>query len=93
MNRFQKYLANNMKLARNQKKLTQMQLAELCETSVNYIGLIETGKRFPSAEMLEKIAKSLELKPQEMFAEPILSYSPRINRILDKIEEMVDKEK
>lgn len=93
MNRFQKYLANNMKLARNQKKLTQMRLAELCETSVNYIGLIETGKRFPSAEMLEKIAKALELKPQEMFAEPVLNYSPRINRILDKIEEMVDKEK
>lgn len=40
-----------------------MQLVDLCETSTNYIGLIETAKRFSSVDMLEKIAEALELTP------------------------------
>jgi len=93
MNRFKKYLANNMKTARKEKNLTQMQLAELCDTSLNYIGLIETEKRFPSAEMLEKIAKALDLEPQDMFAESINNSSLIIKELLEKIGEMMEKKK
>ena len=94
MNRFQKYLANNIKMVRNQRKLTQMQLAELCETSVNYIGLIETEKRFPSAEMLEKIANALDMRPQEMFAEQTISYvsNDRKDQIIEEIVKILNKE-
>lgn len=94
MNKFQEYLANNIKSARKRKKLTQMQLADLCETSTNYIGLMETAKRFPSVDMLEKIANALELKPQELFAEPIgnLKSGNRKERILARIVEVLDEE-
>jgi len=81
-------------MVRNQRKLTQMQLAELCETSVNYIGLIETEKRFPSAEMLEKIANALDMRPQEMFAEQTISYvsNDRKDQIIEEIVKILNKE-
>ena len=44
-----------------------MALAELCGTSTSYIGQIEIGNRFPSLEMIEKIAKALKIKPYLMF--------------------------
>ncbi len=94
MNKFQEYLANNIKLARKRKKITQMQLADLCETSTNYIGLMETAKRFPSVDMLEKISNALELKPQELFAEPIgnLNSTNKKDRILAKIVNVLNEE-
>ena len=94
MNIFQEYLANNIKLTRKRKRLTQMQLADLCETSTNYIGLIETAKRFPSVDMLEKIANALELKPQELFAEPKVNFTSNTkkDRIISDIINILDRE-
>ena len=40
-----------------------MKLAEMCETSSNYVGEIETGKKFPSPEMMEKISDVLGVSP------------------------------
>jgi transcriptional regulator with XRE-family HTH domain len=63
-------LALNMKVQRQILGISQAQLAEKVDTSTNYIALIETGKRFPKPEMLERIAAaklspppSLRLKP------------------------------
>jgi transcriptional regulator with XRE-family HTH domain len=44
-----------------------MQLARRCEISTNYISLIETGDRFPSVEMVEKIADALHIQPYSLF--------------------------
>lgn len=94
MNVFQEYLANNMKLARKRKKITQMELADICETSTNYIGLMETAKRFPSADMLEKIVRALDLKPHELFVEPKVNFifNSKKDRIISSIIEVLDKE-
>lgn len=51
----------NLKKYRKEKKLSQMQLAELCNTSTSYIGEIETGRKFPSIEMIEKMASVLNV--------------------------------
>lgn len=94
MNKFGEYLANNIKLARKRKKLTQMELANLCDTSPNYIGLIETAKRFPSFDMLEKLAIALELEPHELFIRPIIKYksNTKKDKILVKISQILDEE-
>ena len=42
-------------------------LAEKCDTSTSYIGQIEIGNRFPSLELIEKIAKVLKIKPHLLF--------------------------
>ncbi len=47
--------------------MSQMRLAELCETSTSYIGEIEIAKKFPSVEMIEKIARALSVRPFQLF--------------------------
>ena len=44
-----------------------MKLAELCQTSTSYIGEIEIGKKFPSVEMIQKIAMALQVPPYKLF--------------------------
>jgi len=46
-----------------------MTLAEMCNTSTSYVGQIEIGNRFPSIELIEKIALALEIKPYMLFYE------------------------
>lgn len=62
-------LARNMKRCREIKKLSQAQLAEKVGCSTTLIGNIETLKRFPSAENLDRIAAALEIHPSELFSE------------------------
>ena len=57
----------NLKRVRKEKKISQMRLAELCESSTSYIGEIEIGQKFPSIEMIEKIARALEVRPFLLF--------------------------
>ena len=49
------------------KEISQMTLAEMCGTSTSYIGQIEIGNRFPSLDMIEKIAGALQIKPYLLF--------------------------
>jgi len=44
-----------------------MKLAEYCDTATSYIGDIEIGRRFPSIDMIEKIAGVLKIEPYHFF--------------------------
>jgi transcriptional regulator with XRE-family HTH domain len=44
-----------------------MSLAALCETSGNYIGEIEMGRRIPSFEKIEKLAAALQISAYQLF--------------------------
>ena len=44
-----------------------MTLSEMCDTTSNYIGQIEMGRRIPSFEKIEKIASALKIPSYEMF--------------------------
>jgi transcriptional regulator with XRE-family HTH domain len=57
----------NLKKFRKIEGISQMRLAEMCNTDVSYIGQIEIGRRFPSIEMIEKIAGALQLAPYRLF--------------------------
>ena len=54
-------LGNAIKTLRKQKKITQKQLAELSEISVNALCSIETGQSFPSKTTISKICTSLNI--------------------------------
>jgi transcriptional regulator with XRE-family HTH domain len=56
-----------MKAQRKILGISQAQLAERVNTSTNYIAQIETEKRFPTPEMLERIAAALEIEPPALF--------------------------
>jgi len=60
-------LAANLKENRRKKGLTQEKLAELADMSLHYLAIIELGTNFPSGEMLEKLAKALDIQVFELF--------------------------
>ena len=62
----------NLKAYRKLNKVSQTQLAGLCNSSSGYIGEIEAGKRFPSVNMIERIAAALKIESWQLFKnEPI----------------------
>jgi transcriptional regulator with XRE-family HTH domain len=57
----------NLKEFRKKEGLSQMKLAEYCNTAPSYIGQIETGIRFPSLELVEKMAEIMRIEPYHFF--------------------------
>ena len=47
-----------------------MRLADYCNISLGYIGEIESGRKFPSTEVIEKIADVLRIEPHILFKKP-----------------------
>jgi len=60
---------HNVKFYRKKAELSQQQLAEKCALATNYVSEIETGKKFPSVETIEKIAKNLDIPAYLLFAD------------------------
>ena len=68
MTSLRKLLGSNIKIYRNACGLSQAKLAERVDTATNYIAAIEAGRRFPSVEILEKIAVALKIDAPELFS-------------------------
>jgi len=95
---------HNLKKIRKKEKLSQMKLAEYCNTAPSYISEIEIGRKFPSTEMIEKIAKALGVEPYHLFKDwakaddnngtekfyPLLPISIK-NEIKSQIESSISK--
>ena len=89
MTDLRRILASNMKIHRKSLGISQAKLAEMTGVSDNYIALIESGKRFPSIKMLERIAKSLQKDTLELFSVSSVDVSKKKNvkkEILKDIE-------
>ena len=54
---------------RQDKKISQEELADLCGLHRTYISDIELGKRNVSLENIDKIAHALQVKKSELFVE------------------------
>jgi len=57
-----------MKVQRQILGISQLKLAERVNTSTHYIGMIESEKKFPTPEMLERIAVALEIEATTLFS-------------------------
>jgi len=66
-------LAFNLKQKRCEFGITQAKLAEKADVSTQYIAMIEIGRKFPSLEMLERLAMALEIDILDFFSPPPLS--------------------
>jgi len=62
-----KQLGKKIAELRKQKGLTQENLAELTDYSVEFISFIERGINGPSIEGLERISKALDVELKELF--------------------------
>ena len=63
----QETFVSNMKRLRKEKGITQERLAELCGTDTCYISQIETLRRFPSIQLIEKLADALGVDAGVLF--------------------------
>ena len=64
-------LAGNLKQFRQARGWSQAFLAEKAETSTNYIGMLENSVKFPSSEMVQRLAYALEIDPTDLFSKEI----------------------
>jgi transcriptional regulator with XRE-family HTH domain len=68
MTNIRELLGSNIRTYRNKLGISQEKLAETVNMATNYLGLIEGGKKFPSANMIERIAAALGKDTPALFA-------------------------
>ena len=68
MTSLRELLAYNIKERRRILGISQTKLAEKVSTSTHYIGQIEQKNKFPSPEMLERLAVALEIDSPQLFS-------------------------
>jgi len=78
-------LAENMKKYRKILGISQEKLAEKMNTAPNYIAMIEVGKKFPSAGMLERIALALNVDTPELFTTNNVTFITNSNKTLERL--------
>lgn len=61
-------LGNKVKKLREQRGLTQQQLADRIRVTSTYIGFIEQGQRNPSINTADKLARVLGVKLSDLFS-------------------------
>ena len=86
---FQELFIINLKDYRKASKISQARLAELCESSQAYIAEIEVGKKFPSPDMIERIALALKIESYSLFQNSMISDNRYLNSL--QKQEIVDK--
>lgn len=64
--RLPKVLSNKIRKIRNNKGMTQEELAHKVGISRVYMGYIEQGRYVPSLAILDKIARALKTQPSEL---------------------------
>ena len=87
-------LAINMKKKRHTFGLSQAKLAEKINTAPTYIAMIELEKKFPSVDMLERIASALNMDTTELFSTKPLpedSLKKMHKEILQEFEKVITK--
>ena len=60
-------LANNIKEYRRKCGFSQDKLAELASISSQYLATVETCRKFPTPEVLDRLAEALGIKTYELF--------------------------
>jgi len=85
-------LAQNLKENRQKCGFTQEKLAEKAGISANYLSMVEVSKKFPTPEMLDRLASALKIETFQLFdasatAEGALIHLER--SILNNIKQVV----
>jgi transcriptional regulator with XRE-family HTH domain len=70
MSELRKILSANLKVLRQRWGYSQAELAERGGVSVSYVGDLEVGGKWPSAETLERLAEALHVQPYQLLLSP-----------------------
>jgi transcriptional regulator with XRE-family HTH domain len=84
MERLGTIFANNLRECRRKNGLTQEKLAELVDVSTHHIGMLELTRNFPTFDLIERLAKALNIEIYELFVAPN-STREELNRLRQDI--------
>ena len=86
-------IGNRIRQARKECGYTQEQLAEYAEISVDFLGLIETGRNSMKVQILAKIASALNVTTDYLiYGTTPYKENPRINTMLSVVPESKRKQ-
>lgn len=68
-----KIFGENVKYHRKRMGLSQEQLAERLEISTNHLSVIETGTKFVTYKLLERLVAELQVLPATLFYSPLVA--------------------
>ena len=94
MTNIREVLAVNLKKYRQARSWSQAILAERAGTSTQYIGTLEIGGKFPSSEMVHKLAAALGIDPTELFykdIDPEITQKNTKRAVIQDIEEAMSQ--
>ena len=84
-------LASNLKKHRQSRGWSQAKLAERTGTSTQYIGMLEIKRKFPSSDIIHKLATALCIDPTELFFNKIEAKTRIKNSKKAAIEDIGDE--
>ena len=91
MTNIRELLGSNIRAYRKNSGISQEKLAEMADMATNYLGLIENGKKFPSADIIERIAAALGKDPSALFTLAPIQQDWK-ERMLLKIDALIKRE-
>ena len=90
-----KEIGIKIKRLRQQKRLTQEELAEMANISTRTLGGIEIGKNFMTAQTMEKLAQCLEVSVYDLFnsehLQPTQELTQELHSLIESVKDDSDK--
>jgi len=84
MTNIKEILARNLKENRRRLGITQPELAERAGMSTQYLAMIEIARKFPTADILERLSAALGINPHELFS---VAVSPE--RVMEQLQQAI----
>jgi len=81
-------LGKNIAKFRNINNLKAKQLADMAEIDQSYLSQIENGKRSPSLDVLQKIAKALHVTVSELLGEVPEQFTADQRKLINYVKEL-----
>lgn len=96
MNELKSEFVENLIFYRTQKGLSQLELSGICECGKSTISGIESGKTFPSYDLIFRLTYALEIHPADLFLRNASKTREEIHDFFDKelsvrVKEMVEE--
>lgn len=88
MSNIKELFGKKIKELRKRQNFTQAQLAELVNVDDKHISCIESGKNFPSPDLIDRISKAFKLEPKDLFE---FYYLQEREDLKDEIHRLVEQ--
>ncbi len=84
MNDLKAEFVSNLIYYRTQKGLSQLELSGICDCGKSTISGIESGKTFPSFDLIFRLAYALEIHPADLFLRNASSARQQVRDFFEK---------